>query len=416
VATIVVPKISGARVESPVFNSDFPHALQPLSTLFAHPITHRDPAALSVAVLHNYGDERQPSMRLYADRLGDALLHQGVSVTRVRPPAIVPEAWQARSATWAKLDIQFGRFTVYPRLVRNLRADVIHVIDHGQAYLLSELDASRTVVTCHDVILLALASGRIGAASVPPIALQILKLSLQLMKRAAAIVADSEQTKRDLVTFIGLPADRVTVIAPGLNQPFSPDAERGAATRRRLGLGEGPLVLHIGRAFYKNISGVLRVIHALRGQGIPARFVRTGRRLDGAERALAQGLGITDAIVELGGVPDEQLPALYNAVDLLLFPSLYEGFGWPPLEAMASGTPVVCSRAGSLDLVVGDAALTADPENISALTWHCAAALTDASLRRALIQRGLEHTKQFSWDRAAQQLIDVYRGVVAKAD
>jgi len=379
-----------------------------------HPLGHPLNRDLRVAVLHNYGDERQPSMRLYAERLGDALLHQGVAVTRLRPPAIVPAEWRARSATWAKLDIQFGRFAVYPRLVRNMNADVIHVIDHGQAYLLNGLDPSRTVVTCHDVILLALAHGRIGSARVPPIALQILHLSLELMKRAAAVVADSEQTKRDLVSFIGLPAHRITVIAPGLNQPFSPDAARGIAARQRLGLGDGPLVLHIGRTFYKNISGVLRVVHALRAQGIPARLVRTGRPLAGAERRLAERLGLSDAVVELRGVPDEDLPALYNAVDLLLFPSLYEGFGWPPLEAMASGTPVVCSRAGSLAEVVGDAALTADPENVEALTWHAAAVFGDAPLRAALVARGIAHASQFTWRRTATQVIDVYRDVLAK--
>jgi glycosyltransferase involved in cell wall biosynthesis len=369
---------------------------------------------LSVAVLHNYGDERQPSMRLYADRLGNALVREGIGVTRVRPPSVVPPAWR-RTATWAKVDIHVGRFVVYPRLVRELDTDVIHVIDHGQAYLLNGLDASRTVVTCHDVILLALAHGRIGSTPVPPVALQILKFSLELMKRAAAIVADSEQTKRDLVSFIGIPAHRIVVIAPGLNQPFSPDAERGAAMRRRYGLGEGPLVLHIGRTFYKNISGVIRVVHRLRTDGIPARFVRTGKPLSGVERALAERLGVVDAIVELGGVPDEDLPALYNAADLLLFPSLYEGFGWPPLEAMASGTPVVCSRSGSLGDVVGNAALTADPEDFETLAWHAGSVLTDAKLRATLIERGLEHTKQFSWQRAAQELIAVYRNVVAGA-
>jgi glycosyltransferase involved in cell wall biosynthesis len=366
-------------------------------------------------VLHNYADDRQPSMRLYADRLGDALLQQGVAVTRLRPPAIVPAEWQARSPTWAKLDIQFGRFAVYPRLVRALDADVVHIIDHGQAYLLDSIDPRRTVVTCHDVILLALAHGRIGSAPVPPIALQILNFSLEHMKRAAAIVADSESTKRDLVSFIGLPAERIAVIAPGLNQPFSPDPARGAETRRRLGLGDGPLVLHIGRTFYKNISGVLRVIAGLRAQGIPAKLVRTGRPLSGVERQLAERLGLLDAVIELRGVADEQLPALYNAVDLLLFPSLYEGFGWPPLEAMASGTPVVCSRAGSLGDVVGDAALTADPENVEALTWHAATVLGDETLRRSLVERGLVHVQQFSWARTAQQLMAVYEDVRAKA-
>jgi len=143
--------------------------------------------------------------------------------------------------------------------------------------------------------------------------------------------------------------------------------------------------------------------------------VRVGRALPGEERALADRLGVADSVVELGHVPDEEIPALYNATDLLLFPSLYEGFGWPPLEAMASGTPVVCSRAGSLDEVVGDAALTADPEDVEALTWHAAAALTDGKLRATLIDRGLAHAARFNWDRTAEQMIALYRDVAAKA-
>jgi glycosyltransferase involved in cell wall biosynthesis len=370
---------------------------------------------LHVTILHNYRDDRQPSMRLYAERLGDALVRRGLRVTRLRPPAIVPAEWQARSTTWAKIDMQIGRFAVYPRLVRNLGDGIIHIVDHGQGYLLDSLNARRTVVTCHDVILLALAHGRIGSIDVPPVALQILRFSLESMKRAAAIISDSHQTKRDLVELVGIPAERVQVIAPGLNQPFAPDAERGAAFRRKYDLGEGPLLLHIGRTFYKNISGVLRVLHRLRADGIGARLVRTGRPLAGPERALAERLEVVDAVVELGGVPDENLPALYNAVDLLVFPSLYEGFGWPPLEAMASGTPVVCSRAGSLDDVVGDAALTADPEDSAALAWHAGSVLSDPKLRASLVARGLAHTAQFSWDRTAAELVGVYRDVLARA-
>ncbi|HVZ71749.1 MAG TPA: glycosyltransferase family 1 protein [Polyangia bacterium] len=370
---------------------------------------------LHVTILHNYRDDRQPSMRLYAERLGDALVKRRLRVTRLRPPGVVPAEWQARSQTWAKIDIQIGRFAVYPRLVRNLGDGVIHIVDHGQGYLLDAVDARRTVVTCHDVILLALAHGRIGSAEVPPFALQILRLSLEQMKRAAAIIADSHQTKRDLVELVGVPADRVRVIAPGLNQPFAPDAERGAAFRRTYKLGDGPLLLHIGRTFYKNIVGVIRVLHLLRQQGIPARLVRTGKPLAGVERALMERLGVIDAVVELGGVPDEKVPALYNAVDLLVFPSLYEGFGWPPLEAMASGTPVVCSRAGSLDDVVGDAALTADPEDAEALAWHAASVLTDARLREAMIARGLAHAAKYTWSRTAEELVSVYEDVLARA-
>jgi glycosyltransferase involved in cell wall biosynthesis len=299
--------------------------------------------------------------------------------------------------------------------VRELSVDVVHVVDHGQGYLVANLDARRTLVTCHDVILLALASGRIGSANVPQIALQLFRISLELVKRAAVVVADSTSTKRDLVNFVGIDPSKIRVIYPGLNQAFAHDREAGARLRHRLGIGGGLLMLQIGRAFYKNIPGCVRVLHDLRKNGLDVRLARVGRALAGDERALADRLGVTDQVLELGGVTDEQMPALYNAVDLLLFPSLYEGFGWPPLEAMASGTPVVCSRAGSLDEVVGDAALTADPEDLDALTWHAAAVLTDGGLRETLVARGLQHAARFSWERSADEMIRAYGDVVAQA-
>ena len=369
---------------------------------------------LRVALLHNYRDGQQPSMRLYAERLGEALRRQRVDVTRVRPPSVMPDRL-LRSPLWSKLDAYAGRFAVYPRLVRKLDVDVVHVVDHGQGHLIGDMDRHRAIVTCHDVILLALAAGRIGGALVPQVALQLFRISLEHVKYAAAIVADSAQTRRDLVTLVGIDPAKIIVIHPGLNQAFGRDPGSGRAFRGRFGLGDGLLMLQIGRTFYKNILGALRVLHRLRGGGVDVRLARVGRALLGEERALADRLGVTTSVVELGAVPDEQMPALYNAVDLLLFPSLYEGFGWPPLEAMASGTPVVCSRAGSLDEVVGDAALTADPEDVEALSWHAAAVLTDAKLRATVIDRGLAHAARFNWDRTAEQMIAVYRDVAAKA-
>jgi glycosyltransferase involved in cell wall biosynthesis len=377
------------------------------------------PPALRVALLHNYRDEQQPSMRLYAERLGEGLARHGVSVARVRPADAVPQPWRRRSAALDKLDMYLGRFVVYPRVLRGVvraeAADVMHVVDHGDGHLVSGLPARRTLVTCHDLMLLALASGRIGGARVPQVALALFRISLEFVKRAALIIADSTQTKRDLVNFLDIDPDKVTVIFPGLNQLFANDRQRGLSWRSRFGLGEGPLILQVGQMFYKNIPGVLRVVQRLRREGLGVRLVRVGRALAGAERALAEKLGVSDAVVELGGISDGDVPSLYNAVDLLLFPSLYEGFGWPPLEAMASGTPVVCSRAGSLDEIVGDAALTADPEDVEALTWHAAAVLTQSALRDRLVERGLERARHFDWERTAEQVIGAYRGVIERA-
>ncbi len=369
------------------------------------------PPGLQVAILHNYRDEQQPSMRLYAERLGQALVRRHVRVTRVRPPEVVPASWRARSITWNKIDAYAGRFAVYPRLLGKLSADVFHVVDHGQGYLVPGLDGRRTVVTCHDVILLALASGRLGVAPVPQVALQLFRISLEGMKRAAVVIADSAQTKRDLIDFIHIDPSKVIVIHPGLNQRFGPDPARGAALRARLKIGDGPVILQIGRGFYKNLPTVLGVLGRLRAGGIDARVARVGPSLSGEDRAIAERLGVLASVIELGSITDADLPGLYNAVDLLLFPSLYEGFGWPPLEAMASGTPVVCSRAGSLDEVVGDVALTADPEDVETLAWHAATVLTDPRPRATLIERGLAHAGRFSWDRTAEEMIRVYRGL-----
>jgi glycosyltransferase involved in cell wall biosynthesis len=370
---------------------------------------------LRVAVLHNYREEQQPSMRLYAERLGDALLRRDVRVTRVRPPMVVPAEWRARSATWNKVDSYVVRFAVYPRLLRNLRADVVHIADHGQGYLVAGLDGRRTVVTCHDVILLVLAAGRLAGTRVPRVALQILRISLEIMKRAAMVVADSIQTKRDLVDLVHIDPDKVVVIHPGLNQAFSPHPSGAQDLRRRFGFGAGPVILQIGRGFYKNLPTVLQVLRRLRDGGIEARVARVGPPLTGADRALAERLGVLASVVELGAIGDADLPALYSAVDLLLFPSLYEGFGWPPLEAMASGTPVVCSRAGSLDEIVGDAALTADPEDFETLAWHAAAVLTEGETRARLIERGLARAGLFNWDRTASEMLAVYRAVIDRA-
>lgn len=372
-------------------------------------------ADLRVALLHTYRDEQQPSMRLYAERLGQALRGGGVRVERVRPPGTVPDPWRQQSRVWRKIDDYAGRHLVYPRLLRNLRADVVHLTDHSQGYLIAHLDARRTVVTCHDVVLLVLGAGRFSGSRLPRIAYEIFRVSLELAKRVACVVADSNQTKRDLTELVGIDPAKIKVIYPGMNQAFAPDQARGAAFRRANGLGEGLLIAHIGRTFYKNIPGVLRVLSRLRQGGLDVRLVRTGASLGGAEKAVAERLGLVDSVVELGPVGDAELPALYNAIDLLLFPSFYEGFGWPPLEAMASGTPVVCSRAGSLDEVVGDAALTADPEDVETLSWHAAAALTDPKLRAGLIQRGLVNAGRFHWDRTAREMIGVYQDVVARA-
>jgi glycosyltransferase involved in cell wall biosynthesis len=233
------------------------------------------------------------------------------------------------------------------------------------------------------------------------------------MPRAKAIIADSHRTRQDLADLAGIDPATVRVIYPGLNHPFSPSPEARDAIRHGLGLPNGPLVLHVGQVgFYKNVAGCLRVVARLRREGLPVTFVRGGHRMTRQQLALAEQLGVSEAVTELGPLSADQLADLYRACDVLLFPSLYEGFGWPPLEAMASGLPVVCSQAGSLGEVVAGAALTAEAEDVAALADHVAAVLTRDDVATRLRELGIERASQFDWRRTGVEVADVYRQVL----
>jgi glycosyltransferase involved in cell wall biosynthesis len=170
-------------------------------------------------------------------------------------------------------------------------------------------------------------------------------------------------------------------------------------------------VLHVGLPeFYKNLEGCLRIVARLRAGGLDVAFVRAGERLRSAQLALAEKLGAAGAVRDLGPLSPDDLAALYAASDVLLFPSLYEGFGWPPLEAMASGLPVVSSRAGGLGELVDDAALTAEPDDVAQLADHVAAVLTVPRVAEGLRAAGLARSAGFGWSRTAAQVMDVYRG------
>jgi hypothetical protein len=371
-----------------------------------------DAALPRVCLVHDYRESGQMSMKLYAEGLGEALVAQGFPISRLKVGDVIPARFR-KPGLVDKADSYLGRFVKLPLAARKQRADIFHIVDHSQSYLIRQFDPARTVITCHDLMLLVLASGRLGKRFRPPVALAIFNQITKDIQKTRWIVADSIQTKKDLGEFLGIPPEHVRVIHPGLNGPFRVVDGARERVRAKHGLGDGPLLMQMGLpVFYKNLEGCFRVVAYLRQQGIPAKLMRSGARLDARQLAVADRLGVSEAIVDLGPCSGHELIERYNAADTLLYPSLYEGFGWPPLEAMASGLPVISSRGGSLDEIVGDAALTAEPEDVQGLAGHVAALLAQPKLREELRRRGLAHAARFSWTKAATEMGALYRQVL----
>jgi glycosyltransferase involved in cell wall biosynthesis len=363
-----------------------------------------------VALLHSYGDSTKPSMRRYAMELGDALGARGLPVDHVFVESTLPRALLSRRSV-ALLDGLWGRYARYPAIARGTRASVFHIVDHSFARLAQAVGGSRSIVTCHDVMLLALAAGRIDSPRRDALATFLFRRDVSHLREAAAVVADSECTRQDLIDLVGLAPDRVEVIPPGLDAAPQRGPEAREVARRKFGWN-GPTLLQVGHSdFYKNVEGCLEVLARIRRGGLDARLVHAGAPLRPSHFALAERLEVRDAVDDRGLVGDEELEDLYAAADVLLFPSLYEGFGWPPLEAMARRLPVICSTAGSLPEVLGDAALTADPHDHAALAAHVAAVLGDPGKADSLRHRGLVRASLFRWEETARRMELLYRRV-----
>jgi len=251
-----------------------------------------------------------------------------------------------------------------------------------------------------------------------------LRASTRFNARAATrIIADSEATRQDLARHYGTPIEKVAVVYPGRDESLQKvtDAGRLAAVRQRYGLSEAYL-LYVGTLHpRKNLVRLVQAFGALlAGPSAPPptlpsdlQLVLAGQKgwlADEVERQIAK-LGLTDRVVLTGYLPDEDLPALLSGAAAFCFPSLYEGFGLPVLEAMACRVPVVCAHSSSLPEVAGDAALMVDPLSVEDLTTALARVLTDAELRRELVGRGLEQIQRFSWERCAAEVMQVLEEV-----
>jgi glycosyltransferase involved in cell wall biosynthesis len=319
----------------------------------------------------------------------------------VSPPEIrVDETIAVRTPPHHRLE----RYAL-PWELRGSAFDVLHSPD----FIAPRRGRWRSVITVHDLANLRFPWTLTGASRGYYGGIR------RAVREADAVIAVSEATARDLAELADARPEKVSVVYeaadPGLNP--MPAAEAMAIVRERYGV-EGPYILFVGTLEpRKNLPALLQAFSLLRRE-FPARLVVAGGTgwLSDEIFATARRLALADGVAFLGAIPPADLRPLYCAAQVLVLPSFYEGFGLPPLEAMACGTPVVVSNAGSLPEIVGDAGVIVSPEDPDDIAHGLGWVLGNERFRELLVERGFARAAAFSWDRAARETMAVYERVV----
>ena len=310
-----------------------------------------------------------------------------------------------RVSLWTPSHHRLEQWTL-PVEIRGLRLDVLHSPD----FIPPSRRNCKSVITVHDLAFLlyphfltkesARYYGQID----------------QAVRRTNHIIAVSEATRRDIIDRLGVPENKITVIHEAANPIFRPmdRAEALRCTQERYPLPNRFILFVSTIEPRKNVQTLLRAFRQfLDDYKQEVKLVFAGSRgwLFEDVFALVQQLHLEDRCIFLGRVSSEDLLCLYNSAQVLVQPSYYEGFGLPPLEAMACGTPVIVSNVSSLPEVVGDAGFLVDPNSVDELAVALWRVLTDEPLRKQCIERGFKRAQSFSWDKAARQTLEVYRHV-----
>ncbi len=296
----------------------------------------------------------------------------------------------------------------------DLRREKIDLF-HAPHYVLPPLTPCRSVVTIHDCIHL-----RFPQYLPNRLAYGYARASLWIAThRSSRVLTVSEASKRDILKYFHVPPAKIDVIYNAIDERYgeAPDEEEVARVRERYQLND-PFVLYAGNIKpHKNLERLIEAFQMLRkGDLEHVKLLIIGDEISkyATLRRAVHHYKLHKHVRFFGFVPDKTLAVLYRLASVFVFPSLYEGFGLPPLEAMASGTPVITSNVSSLPEVVGDAALLIDPYDPTAIAAAMRRVLTEPALREDLRQRGLQRVREFSWERSVRRVREIYGEVLAE--
>jgi glycosyltransferase involved in cell wall biosynthesis len=297
------------------------------------------------------------------------------------------------------------KYFLYPLIVKKnvKKQNIKHITSQDLAYLLELVKLEKTIVTCHDLIPWVYDNNR----------LPTWKLNMRGLKKTDRIITVSEYSKNEIVRYVGYPEDQITVI-PNAVDHNNYYVKRDREILKKLGIQDTEkVILYVGSEQpRKNVPFLLEAISVLKKKLPGIKLLKIGvPQVSGVREKLlklTEVLDIQKEVIFVGYVSENDLTKYYNAVDLFVFPTLYEGFGLPPLEAMACGTPVITSNVTSLPEVVGDSAITIDPYDVNAFAEAMFELLTDEKLREDMINKGLKRAQLFNWEKSAKETFKVY--------
>jgi glycosyltransferase involved in cell wall biosynthesis len=294
-----------------------------------------------------------------------------------------------------------GEQALLPRLAARAGVDVVH----GLASTGPLWGRFRRVVTVHDLIYARFPEAHAGIRDK---GMRVLVPAV--VRRSHRVLADSQNTRRDLIELLGASPEKIDVVPLGLGSAKREQALSQEETRRRFALGSRRVLLSLSaKRPHKNLAALIRALAAIPPERRPLLVLPgypTWYEQELRERAMSAGAA--DDVRFLGWVSGAEIEGLWSLAEGFVFPSLYEGFGLPVLEAMARGVPVACSNTSSLPEVAGDAAVTFDPHDERAITAALERLLSDHALVEELRQKGRERAQTFTWERTARLTLDCY--------
>ncbi|MBD2445785.1 glycosyltransferase family 4 protein [Nostoc sp. FACHB-152] len=359
-----------------------------------------------------------PSMDIYADNLVAGL-------RSVRPEWTItelePKPWNSPDKLWLKgpgFRKYYECFWRYPREVSQHQADIFHIIDGTDGHIARWLRNSGklTVVTCHDLVQFVYPDSLIGESRFPAFSLAVWQQSVRGMCQANHIISVSSNTAKDVQKFLPITPENISVVLNGIDPQFRILPKDSSANfRQKYAVSPETLcLLNVGATSpRKNILTVLKVLATLSMKGISASLWKVGGEFKDEHKDFIEKHNLQQKIIHFIKPDKDTLEQIYNAADMLLAPSLYEGFGLTILEAMACGLPVVTSNTSSLPEVAGDAACLVNPTDVEEIVMKVCQIKQNADHRSQLIEKGLERVKQFSWKNTSEQVAKVYEELVS---